>query len=547
LTVKRQLLKSASIIAFATAISRICGYLRDQRITLLLGTSPAADAFILAFRIPNLIRRMTGGGALSASFIPVFTRRLREGSREEALAFARRMLWTIAGVMSLIGTLGSVFSRQVIYLFTLFGVTHMRWDLAVYLNRIIFPCVLFIALAALVGAVLNSFHIFGIPASTAAVFNITIILFSMAFVYRPIMRRAPVAFRSPAVALAVGVLVGTVLQFIMQVPAVAKLGMKFAPSASLSDPAVRRVGKLMGPAFFGMGVYQINFFVDTVFATSSRMPAGSVTSLYIADRVMELVLGSYAIAMSTALLPTMSKQAADGQVGEMKHTFAFSLRIVSFITIPAAAGLILLRRPIVQVLFQHGKFMAESTALTAHALLFYSVGLPAYAAIKLITPMYYSTQDTATPARVGAYALGLNIVLNTCFLFLLFRYLSNATPALASSLTAYFNFVLLFLIFRKRYGRLGGRAISFSMVKMAACAVAMAAVCLAALHLVNFDIGQGLAIRAGLLAATILAATAAYFGLAWILRCEELPEFLLLLRRGGAPQAETATAAALEP
>ena len=547
MTVKRQLLKSASVIAFATAISRICGYLRDQRITLLLGTSPAADAFILAFRIPNLIRRMTGGGALSASFIPVFTRRLREGSREEALTFARRMLWTIAGVMAVVAVLGSVFSRQVIYIFTLFGATHMRWDMAVYLNRIIFPCVLFIGLAALLGALLNSFHIFGIPASTAAVFNVTIILFSCAFVYRPVMRWAPAEFRSPAVALAVGVLIGTVLQFVIQVPAAARQGMKFLPSVSLSDPAVRKVGRLMAPAFFGMGVYQINFFVDTVFATASRMPAGSVTSLYIADRVMELVLGSYAIAMSTALLPTMSRQAADGRVGEMKHTFAFSLRIVSFITIPAAVGLILLRRPIVQVLFQHGKFVAESTALTAHALLFYSVGLPAYAAIKLITPMYYSTQDTATPARVGAYALGVNIALNTCFLFFLFRYLSNATPALASSLTAYFNFALLFVIFRKRYGLLGGRAISASMVKMAACAVAMAAVCLTAMHFANFDMTQSLIARAGLLAGTIVAATSAYFGVAWALRCEELPEFLLLLRRGGSAETETAPAASVEP
>jgi putative peptidoglycan lipid II flippase len=543
LKVKRQLLKSASIIAFATAISRICGYLRDQRITLLLGTSPAADAFILAFRIPNLIRRMTGGGALSASFIPVFTRRLREGSREDALALARRMLWTIALVMAVVAILGAVFSRQVIYVFTLFGATHMRWDMAVYLNRIIFPCVLFIALAALMGAVLNSFHVFGIPASTAAVFNVTIILFSCGIFYRPILRWAPVEFRSPAVALAVGVVVGTVVQFLMQVPAVAKRGMRFAPAVSLKDPAVRQVGRLMAPAFFGMGVYQINFFVDTVFATASRMPAGSVTSLYVADRVMELVLGSYAIAMSTALLPTMSRQAAEGQVGEMKRTFAFSLRIVSFITIPAAVGLILLRRPIVQVLFQHGRFVAESTALTAHALLFYSIGLPAYAAIKLITPMYYSTQDTATPARVGGCALGMNIALNTCFLFLLFRYLSNATPALASSLAAYFNFILLFLIFRKRYGRLGGKAVFASMMKMAWCAAAMAGVCAVGLRFGSFDIAESLLVRAGSLAGTILVASGVYFGLAWILRCEELPEFLLLLRRGGTGEAEEMPAA----
>jgi putative peptidoglycan lipid II flippase len=350
----------------------------------------------------------------------------------------------------------------------------------------------------------------------------------------------PANFRTPAVALAVGVLIGTAMQVAMQIPALARRGMRFAPTISLSDPGVRKVGRLLGPAFFGMGVYQINFFVDTIFATSSRMPAGSITSLY----VMELVLGSYAIAMSTALLPMMSHQAAAGKFDEMKRTFGFSLRIVSFITIPAAVGLILLRRPIVQVLFQHGQFVAESTSLTAHALLFYSLGLPAYAAIKLITPMYYSTHDTVTPARVGFYALGMNVVLNAAFLFFLFRYLSNGTPALASSLTAYFNFILLFVIFRKRYGELGATQIATSLGKMVACAAAMAAVCFAALHYSNFDAGRHVLTQAGMLAAMIAVSVAAYFVLAWVLRCEELPEFLLLLRR-----AERAVVApeAIEP
>jgi putative peptidoglycan lipid II flippase len=199
-------------------------------------------------------------------------------------------------------------------------------------------------------------------------------------------------------------------------------------------------------------------------------------SLYVADRVMQLVLGSYAIAMSTAILPTMSHQLAAGKLDEMKHTFGFALRIVSFITIPAAVGLVLLRSPIILVLFQHGRFVAESTALTANALLYYSLGLPAFAAIKLITPMYYSAQDTATPARVGAYALGVNVVLNAAFLLFAFRYLSNGSPALASSLAAYFDFALLFFFFRKRYGSLGFRGVAASLGKMGLCAVAMAAI-----------------------------------------------------------------------
>ena len=487
---------------------------------------------------------MTGGGALSASFIPVFTGYLREKPRREALGLAQRMFWDIGVVMAVVATLGCMFSRQVVYVFTLFGGGSTQWDLAVFLNRIIFPCVFFIGLSALLMAALNSFGVFGLPAATSIFFNLVVIAFSFGVIGRPILRWMPANFRNPAVALAVGVLIGTAIQVVMQIPALARRGMRFAPAVSWSDPGVRKVGRLLGPAFFGMGVYQINFFVDTIFATSSRMPAGSITSLYVADRVMELVLGSYAIAMSTALLPMMSHQAAAGKFDEMKRTFGFSLRIVSFITIPAAVGLILLRRPIVQVLFQHGQFIAESTSLTAHALLFYSLGLPAYAAIKLITPMYYSTHDTVTPARVGLYALGMNVVLNAAFLFFLFRYLSNGTPALASSLTAYFNFILLFVIFRKRYGELGATQIAMSLGKMVACAAAMAAVCFAALHYSSFDAGHDLLAQAGMLTAMIAVSVAAYFALAWVLRCEELPEFLLLLRR-----AEPAVVApeAIEP
>jgi putative peptidoglycan lipid II flippase len=237
----------------------------------------------------------------------------------------------------------------------------------------------------------------------------------------------------------------------------------------------------------------------------------------------------------------MSHQIAAGKWDEMKHTFGFSLRIVSFITFPAAVGLILLRRPIVQVLFQHGQFVAESTSLTAHALFFYSLGLPALAAIKLITPMYYSTQDTWTPARVGAWALAMNVALNAIFLLFFYRSLSNGSPALASSLAAYFNFVALFLLFRKRYGRLGARGLMGSLAKIAFCAVAMAAVAYAGLRVSRFSAASHVVTQAGLLAAVILGSTAVYFALAWLLRCKELPEFVLLLRRaepGTAPLAQ---------
>ena len=531
MTVKGQILKSASAIALVTVISRICGYLRDQRVALLLGTSPVADSFVLAFRIPNLIRRMAGEGSLGASFIPIFTGYLRNKPRQQAWAFAQKAFWDLAVLLAVIAFLGSVFSKQVIYVFTIFGGNPARWDLAVFLNRIIFPCVFFICLSALAGAILNSFHVFALPAATPIFFNLAVIACSIGAVYRPILRWPPEQFRTPAVALAAGILLGAFVQLAIQIPALARRGMRFPFELSFRDPGIQKVGRLMVPAFFGMGVYQVNLVVDMIFAASHRMPSGSITSLYVADRVMQLVLGSYAIAVSTALLPTMSHQAAGGEFEEMKRTFRFSLRVVSFIAIPAAVGLVLLRQPIIQVLFQHGEFAAESTALTARALFYYSLGLPAFAAIKLITPMYYSTQDTLTPARIGAYSLSLNIALNALFLVFFFRYLSNGAPALASSLAAYFNFAVLFLVFRRRYGRVSSPGLIASFAKMAVCAVTMATACFAARRYSGFSSAEHLLPQVGLLIAMILGSVGVYFGLAWILRCQELSELLLLFRR----------------
>lgn len=474
---------------------------------------------------------MTGEGSLGASFIPVFAGYLHKESDAKAWAFAQKVFWDVALALAAVALLGSLFSRQVIAVLTIFGVQQGHWQLAVYLNRIIFPAVLFVGMAAMAASILNSFHVFALPAATPIFFNLSLIACSFAVIYRPLLRWAPAAYRSPAVALAIGIVIGGAVQLGMQIPALKRRGMNFWPRFSVSDAGVRKVGRLAAPAFFGMGVYQINMFVDTIFAASSRMPEGSITSLYVADRLMQLVLGSYAIAMSTALLPAMSHQWAAGQWSEMKRTFGFSLRIVSFITIPAAVGLILLRQPIIQVLFQHGRFTAASTALTARALFYYSLGLPAFAGVKLIAPMYYSTQDTATPARTGAYALGLNIALNGFFLVFFFRALSNGGPALASSIAAYFNLGALFFLFRRRYGRLGGRGLLRSFWKIAACATGMGLAAYGALRFSHFADSRLLIAQIALLGGAIATAVAAYFALAWLLRCEELGEFFLLLRR----------------
>lgn len=537
LTEKRQILRSASIITLATVISRIFGYLRDQRITLLLGTSFAADCFILAFRIPNTLRRLVGEGSMSASLIPVFAGYLKNGPNPEAWRFAERVFWIVAIVAAAITALGAIFSREVVAALTILGSPAANWDLAVYLNRIILPYIFIVSLVALAGAILNSLHVFGLPAASPILFNLSMIVFSLGVVYRPIMSWAPVQYRTPAVALAIGVLVGGSVQLAVLLRAVYVRGMRFRPQISLRDPGVRSVGRLMIPGFLGIGVYQINFFLNTVFATSRHLPAGSVTSLYVADRVMELTLGCFAIAVSTAILPMLSRQAVAGKIADMRKTFAFALRMVLFVTIPAAAGLILLREPIVQVLFQHGKFSAQSTALTSRALLYYSLGLPGFAGIKLVAPLFYSLKDTATPVRVGVYALLLNIALNLLFIALFSESLSNGGPALATSISAYMNFSVLLAIFRARFGSVGGRAITRSTVKIAVCSAVMGGGCVLALRHVHFEALGPVVGQAGALAAMIVGSIGVYLGLAWAFRCEELSEATILLR---PPEAATA-------
>jgi putative peptidoglycan lipid II flippase len=514
-THKKQILKSASIISLITVVSRILGYVRDQRLTLLLGTTGIADSFILAYRIPNVLRRLVGEGSMTASFIPVFTDYMRNRSREETWAFANRLFWTFCLVLSAMTVLGVIFSPLAVRFFSMFGKNQVQLE-AIYLNRLMFPYILFIGMAALAMAILNCFHIFGMPAATPILLNISFIVFSTAVVWRH--------FSSPAAALAVGVLIGGIFQFFLQVPQLVRRGMSFQFAISFTDPGVRRVARLMMPGFLGIGIAQINLLVDTIFANAKIMPEGSLVSLYVADRVTELVLGGYAIAVATAILPMMSHQASAGNYDDMKKTFLFALRIVSFITIPAAVGLVILREPIVQVLFQHGKFVAESTRLTARALLYYSMGLPAFAAVKLIVPAFYSTQDTRTPVRVAVITLVVNIVLNLVFLFYFFGKLKNGSPALASALAAYFNVFILFVIFRLRFGRLGTRDVVASLVKIAICASAMGIVCWTALQYSQFDNIAHFLPRLLVFVGLIVSATLTYLGIAWALRCSEISE-----------------------
>jgi putative peptidoglycan lipid II flippase len=380
-----------------------------------------------------------------------------------------------------------------------------------------FPYIFFIGLSALAMGILNSFRIFGVPAFTPVLLNMSIIAFSFGARW----------FTQPSYALAIGVVVGGTLQLAIQIPLLWKQGMRFKFGISFSHPGIRRVAKLMLPGIIGIGVPYINFTVDTVFLTRPFLPEGSLISMGFADRVMELVLGGYAIAVGTAILPMMSRHAAENDIPALKRTLAYSLRIVSFITIPAMIGLILMRRPIVQVLFQHGKFGAASTELTAWALWLYAIGLPWFALSKILVPAFYSTHDTRTPVKVAFGVMFANILMNFIFL----RPLLNGGPPLATSLAGVLNSVILYQVFVQRYGDIGWREVrqALGRILVASCGMGIAVWCL--LRVVSFSMRHALWYRAGLLTLVLAFATGVYFLLCWLMHCEELSDIYGIARR----------------
>ena len=504
----RHLIKSASLISALTIVSRVFGYIRDSRIAFLLGAGTAADAYTTAYRIPNLLRRLVGEGAVSAAFIPVFARYLAEDNKRDAWEFANTMLTLTTVFLTALTVVGIVFSPLIVRLFVSgFGDTPGKLELTAALNRIMFPYILLISMAALAMGILNSFHRFGAPAFAPVLLNLSVIVFSFfGSLFGDVTRT-----------LAVGVVLGGVLQLAVQVPSLLRTGWRLRFNVDFSHPGIQQVVKLIVPVVFGVGIVQINVLVGTQFA--SYLQEGSVTALYIADRVMELVLGVYAVAVATAILPLLSRQAALRQMDELKTTVNFATRIILFITMPATVGLIILRREIIEVLFQHGDFDAASTALTAWALPFFAIGLCAFSMVKIIVPAFYALHDTRTPVKIAFVAMLVNIGLNVVFL----APLQNGGPALATSISAFFNSFSLLLIFYRRYGSFGVWGIAQSVLKFGIASAALGAVAYAGIHWPGFYAGR-LTQKAIALGGTILAATATYFATASVLRTRELTE-----------------------
>lgn len=432
--------KAATTIGMGTLLSRILGFLRDMVIAHFFGAGMAADAFFVAFRIPNLWRRLVGEGSLTISFIPVYTEYLTQRPEEETQQVTH-IAFTIAGVILFILTLlGILFSPILIQIIAPgFAQIPEKFQLTIRLNQIIFPYLFFMGLFALCMGILNSHRHFFAPAIAPIFLNLSIIISVILFYH---------TFAIPVMTLALGVVAGGVIQFLFQIPFLWKRRITFRFDFHFRHPAIKRIGLLMVPGLIGTAVYQINVFVDTIFA--SFLPSGSVSYLFFADRLMEFPLGIFAIAIGMASLPSLSGLAAQGKMEELKETLSFAFRLVSFISVPAMVGLIALKTPIINLLFQRGLFDYSATEKTAFALLFYSVGLWAIAGSRTLVPAFYSLQDTWTPLKIASICLGANVL----FILMLISPLKHGGLALATSLSSTLNLILLFWKLNAKLGRI---------------------------------------------------------------------------------------------
>jgi len=504
----RSMIRSVGKIGLLTLVSRIFGYLRDASMAVVMGAGYSMDAFTIAFRLANLFRRLFGEGTMAASFIPVFTEFRHESTEKEVWNFVSKFFYSLALVLFGLVVLQIVFAPTIVGIMAP-GFLHMegKWELAVFLNRLMAPFIFFIGLSAVLMAVLNSFKTFGPSAASPIFFNLMVI-FSAFTVAK--------WFDDPSIGIAIGVVFGGVFHFLFQVPAIWKKGMRFIPSISFSHPATKRIMHLMLPGLFGMGIVQINLLVDSLMA--SFLPEGSVSSLYYAGRIQELVLGIFTVSLATVILPEMSLSAARKDDQEMKETLSFSMRMHAFITVPATIGLVVLAAPIVQVLFQHGRFDALDTGRTAFALIFYSLGLVFIGAVRIIVPAFYAVQDTKTPVRAAFISLFVNVILN----WILMHPLKQGGIALATSIAAAVNFWYLLRIYQKRFGPLDWTVMGESAVRILVQSLAMALACSIFLNLFSFDRQTYFFTRALALFGTIGVSIAIYFGVALIVQSKEL-------------------------
>ena len=435
---KRQsLLRSTSLVSAMTLMSRMLGFARDMVIANLFGAGAGMDAFIVAFKIPNFMRRLFAEGAFSQAFVPVLAEYQKTRTIGEVRAFLARIAGTLSATLSIVTLIGVVASPLIIFLFAPgFGEDAIRSVLATDMLRLTFPYLMLISLTGMAGAILNTYGYFGVPAITPVLLNISMIL--SAIYLSP-------HFEQPIVALAWGVLIAGIAQLLFQIPFLYHRKLLVKPSLMMNDPGVRRVLKLMLPALFGVSIAQINLLIDTVFA--SFLQVGSVTWLFYTDRLTDFPLGVFGVAIATVILPHLSRRHAEKSAHHFSRALDWGLRLLLLIGVPSGVGLAFFAMPLIASCFAYGHFTAIDLVQTQKSLITLGLGVPAFMLVKVLASGFYARQDIKTPVKVGVIAM----VMNTLFCALLIGPLAHAGLALASSIASYINCgILLGLLLRRK-------------------------------------------------------------------------------------------------
>jgi len=519
----RKLNKRASgVIAVAVMCSRLLGLAREVLFNALFGAGPMG-IFLIAFRAPNLLRDLFAEGALSTAFITVFSQRIEREGDASAWALAAKMMTLTTIFMSVVSLLGVLFAGQLIGLLAP-GFAPEDAAATIALTRIMYPFILLVSLAALAMGMLNAKNIFGVPAMASSFFNIGSIVGGVAFGWL-----IDPHFGGKALAgLALGTLVGGILQLAIQLPSLGRAGFRFRPDFRWGDPGVRRILILMVPSVIAASAVQINVLINSSFA--SFVGKEAVTWLNSAFRLMQLPIGIFGVAVATISLPLLSRIAADADTSEFGPTLGRALRLAVFLTLPAAVGLYFLAEPIIALIYQHGQFLAIDSLQTGLALQCYAMGLVSYSCIKVLSPAFYAIDRKWTPMLVSFASIALNLGLNYLFIFRLD--LGHRGLALSTSISATANFLTLYLLMERCAGRLDtGR----SLVAVGRCAVASAALgatCYLALSRGAAYFGDGhFGVRAAAIFSTIAAGSLAYLAVCLLLRVEETGEAINLIRR----------------
>ena len=459
------LTRAAGVVGLATMTSRVLGLVRDQALAYRFGAGDRMDAFLVALRIPNLLRELFAEGAMNAAFVPVFTRRLTREGREAAWRLGAQLINALVVVTGLIAAAGMVFAEPLTRLFAAdYQDVPGKFELTVQLTRIVLPFLTLVAVAAACMGMLNSLRRFFVAAVSPAAYNVCLVAGALLVV--PLM---PEDGMDPIAAVAAAAVAGGAGQIAAQWWALRREGFRWRPALDPADRGLRDVVGLMGPATVAGAALQVNLLVNTILATGEG--TGAVTWLTLAFRLMYLPLGVLGVSIATVTLPAVSRHAASGDLAAVRETVSHGLRLMLAVMVPAAVGLAVLATPVVRLVFEHGEFTAADTPATARALVFYAPGIVGYAAVRLTAPVFYAFGNSLTPALVSVLTVALNVGLN----LVLVRIMGYPGLALGTALAAWFNAGGLMLLLHRRLGGIDARRLADRFARICLAAGVMGA------------------------------------------------------------------------